>query len=419
MFTMSRAVADAATLSARKADMKFLGYRRPDGSVGIRNHTLIVPNGRAAANLGVLISRIVAGTKIFVATNENGRDPVDRATLARTLRGLAMNPNVGAVLVVGLSRNGSHEEFSEKNFLEPIVATGKPVDTVFMDECGGFDAAFALGVRKARGLLIAASRARRSEAELGDLSVSVKCGYSDTTSGMAGNPVVGKAFDRIVAAGGNAYFAETTEVIGAEHLVAARFTDSGERAKFLAAVARVENEARQLGQDIRSINPIPANIAAGLTTLEEKSLGAVSKSGTSPVRSCLLYGERPRQRGLHFMDSWMSSSVIFLGFAAAGSVLNIFQVGGGSFGKGYMMPVFNAGVVAPVLFMTGNPHTWEKVRDDMDFSAASVLENHASIHDVSGKLLEHICNVASGELTRGETFGMDETVEVFLKGHCF
>ncbi|MCI7568819.1 MAG: UxaA family hydrolase [Desulfovibrio sp.] len=399
--------------------MKFSGYRRPDGSVGIRNHTLIVPNGRAAADLGVLISKVVAGVKIFVATNENGRDPQDRATLARTLRGLAMNPNVGAVLVVGLTRNGSHAEFSEAAFLEPIRATGKPVETVFLDECGGFDAALAQGVRKARGLLVAASRARRTEADLGDLTLSVKCGYSDTTSGMAGNPVVGNVFDRLVAAGGSAYFAETTEVIGAEHLVARRFTDDGERKEFLAAVARVENEARELGQDIRSINPIPANIAAGLTTLEEKSLGAVSKSGTSPIQSCLRYGERPACRGLHFMDSWMSSSVLFLGFAAAGSVLNIFQVGGGNFVKGCMMPVFTAGVVAPVLFMTGNPHTWEKAGEDMDFSAAPVLERHASIEEVGSRLLEHICDIASGELTRGETFNVDETVEVFLRGHCF
>lgn len=399
--------------------MQFLGYRRPDGSVGIRNYTIIVANGRAAANLGVLAGKLVSGTKCFVASNENGREEEDRATLARTLLGLALNPNVGAVLVVGISRNGSHEEFSETNFLDRIRASGKPTDEVFLEECGGFDAALSQAVRKARQLRIAASRAVREEAALGDLAVSVKCGYSDATSGMAGNPVVGYAFDRIVAAGGTAYFAETTEVIGAEHLVGSRFDDAAEREKFLAAARRVENAARAIGQDIRSINPIPANIAAGLTTLEEKSLGAIAKAGTSPIRSCLRYGERPQQRGLHFMDSWMSSSVLFLGFAAAGSVLNIFQVGGSKFCRDCMMPVFNAGVVAPVMFMTGNPRTWENAGGDMDFCASTVLSQNESIPSAGQRLLTHLCSIATGELTKGETFAIDETVDVYLRGQCF
>lgn len=416
---MSMVVVDAATSKTTQVNMEFLGYHRPDGSVGIRNYTLIIANGRAAANLGMLIGKLVTGVKCFVASNENGRETEDRATLARTLRGLAMNPNVGAVLVVGLTRDGSHQEFSYENFVAPVEATGKPVECVFVEECGGFDEALGIGVRKARRLVIAASRCVRAKAGLGDLRVAVKCGYSDSTSGMAGNPVVGKTFDRIVASGGTAMFAETTEVIGAEHLVGKRFTDEAERAEFLAAVSRVEQEAKSIGQDIRSINPIPANIAAGLTTLEEKSLGAIAKAGSSPISSCLRYGERPATSGLHFMDSWMSSSVLFLGFAAAGSVLSIFQVGGSKFGKNIMMPVFNAGIVSPILFMTGNPRTWSNVHDNMDFSAADVLAGSASIGETSDNLLSHLCRIASGELTKGETFALDEVVEVYLRGHCF
>ncbi len=401
------------------SELKFWGYRRPDGSVGIRNHTVIIPNGRGAADLGVLISKLVRGTVCFVASNENGREPRDRETLARTLLGLALNPNAGSVLVVGVSRNGSHEEFSEKNFLDLIKKSGKPVDEIFLDECGGFDSALSRGVRKARELRISASKVVRSQASLGDLSISVKCGYSDASSGMAGNPVVGYAFDKIVAAGGSACFAETTEVIGAEHLLCSRFPDEQERAEFLSAVLAVENNAKSIGQDIRAINPIPANIAAGLSTLEEKSLGAVAKAGKSPIQSCLKYGERPSKKGLHFMDSWMSSSVLFLGFAASGSVLNIFQVGGGKFCKGCMMPVFNAGVVAPVMFMTGNPRTWENTGADMDFNASTVLSAKEQIAVAGERLLAHICALASGELTKGETFAVDETVEVYLRGHCF
>ncbi|MDR2161489.1 MAG: UxaA family hydrolase [Desulfovibrio sp.] len=399
--------------------MNFLGYKRPDGRVGIRNHTLIIANGRNAANLGALISKSVQGAKCFVATNENGRGADDRAAIARTLTGLGNNPNVGAVLVVGAKRDGSHEEFFYDAFVGEIAGSGKPLETLFMDECGGFDAALGAGVRKARNLLIAASRAERVRAGLGDLFLAVKCGYSDASSGMAGNPAVGHLFDSVVDAGGTAVFSETTEVIGAEHLLSKRFTSPCEAAKFLAAVQRVEDEAKALGKDIRTINPIPANIAAGLSTLEEKSLGAIAKAGRRPLGQCLRYAESPKSRGLHFMDSWMSSSVLFLGFAAAGSVLNIFQVGGGSFGKGQMMPTANAGVVAPTIFMTGNPRTFENTGEDMDFSAAGILTERRPISHIGNVLCEKVCKIAGGELTKGETLNIEEVVEVYLRGACF
>jgi altronate dehydratase large subunit len=399
--------------------MKFWGYRRADGTVGIRNHTLIIANGRSGANLGVLIGKVVRGTVCFVPTNENGRGKNDRATIARILAGLAKNANVGSVLVVGISRDGSHEEFSYGKIAGEIEKTGKPMDTLFMDECGGFDNALGIGVRKARSLLIEASKATRQEADFGDLFVALKCGYSDVTSGLAGNPAVGYLFDKIVDAGGTAMFGETTEVIGAEHLIAKRFIDKAEAEKFLAAVRRVENDAIALGTDIREINPIPANIAAGLSTIEEKSLGAIAKAGSRPLRSCVMYGEAPKENGLHFMDTWMSSSTIFLGLAAAGSILNIFQVGGGKFCKGQMMPVHNSGIVTPTLFMTGNPRTFANAGEDMDFSAAPILSEKKSLKEIGEALCGRVLAVASGELTKGETLNVDEQVEVYMREACF
>ncbi len=399
--------------------MNFLGYKRADGKIGIRNHTLIIANGRGSANLGVLISKAVKGATSFVAPNENGRGETDRATIARTLRGLARNANTGSVLIVGTHREGTHEEFSYENLIAPIIATGKPVDMVFMDQHGGLDGALGAGVRKARNLLIEASRAPRCQAGLGDLCMGVKCGYSDASSGMAGNPAVGYLFDRIVDGGGSAIFAETTEVIGAEHLLVKRFVSESEAAAFLAAVRKVEDDAKAMGKDIRTINPIPANIEAGLSTLEEKSLGAIAKAGTKPLQSCLKSGEEPRCKGLHFMDAWMSSSTLFLGFAAAGSVLNIFQVGGGNFIKGQIMPVANAGVITPTFFMTGNPRTFANAGEDMDFSAAGILSERKSIKETGEALCAKVCSVASGELTKGETLNVDETVEVYLREACF
>jgi altronate dehydratase large subunit len=396
--------------------MKFQGYVRPDGSTGIRNHTLVMANGRGAATLAAIVAKLVNGTRLFIQPNENGRDGEDRKTISRTLVGLAKNPNVGAVLIVGNKKNGGYPEFSHEAIVDEIAACGKPMDTLFMDGCGGFQQAIGLAVRKARTLVQKASECPRTEVSLGALNIAVKCGYSDATSGMSGNPVVGHLFDRLVDDGGRALFAETTEVIGAEHIVAKRFTDAAERAKFLAAVERVEEEARSTGEDIRTINPIPANIQAGLTTLEEKSLGAIAKSGTRPIQGCVQYAEIPSGRGLYYMDSWMSSTALFLGFAAAGSVLNIFQVGGGWFTDDTMMPTVNTGLISPTLYMTGNPRTWEKAHREMDFNSGTVITEREPIDQAGERLVAEVLAFASGRLTKGETLNVDDNVEVYLRG---
>lgn len=399
--------------------MNFLGYERPGGFIGIRNHTLIIANTRPAANLGVLIHKLVRGTKVFVPTTELGREDEDRAAIARTLIGLAKNPNVGAVLVVGNNRDGSHQEFCYDAFVGEIMKSDKPVDTVFINDCGGFDNALSLGVRKARKLLIEASKVNRRPCGLGELHMALKCGFSDATSGISGNPTVGYLFDRIVEAGGTVMFSETTEVIGAEHILAKRFVNDEQREKFLAAVKRVENDAIASGKDIRQINPIPQNIAAGLSTLEEKSLGAIVKAGTSPLQSIVNFGEIPQGKGLHFMDGWMAAVVLFVGFAAAGSVLNIFQVGGGTLAKGAMMPSFDTGLVTPTLYMTGNPKAFSNAGEDFDFTASPIISEGKSIPEMGEKLIEKVCHIASGELTQGETYDLEESIDVYVRGACF
>lgn len=396
--------------------MKFLGYVRPNGQVGIRNHMLVVANGRGAGNLATMVANTIAGAKIYVAPNENGRDTPDRSAIARVITGLAKNANVGGVLVVGNKRDGGYPEFSYENIVGEISKAGKPMDTVFMSENNGFYQSLGEGMRKGRMIAEAASEARREEVDFGTLSIAVKCGYSDATSGMSGNPVVGNMFDRLVQAGGTAMFAETTEVIGAEHLMAGRFTTEEERRKFLAAVKRVEDEAKATGEDIRSINPIPANIQAGLTTLEEKSLGAIAKAGSSQIHQCLLYAEAPCKPGLHYMDSWMSSTALFLGFAAAGAVLTIFQMGGGWMPNNAMMPTANTALISPTMYATGNPRMYEKSPYEIDFTAGSVITEGESIADAGERMARLICRIASGKLTKGETLNVQENLELYLRG---
>lgn len=397
--------------------MTFLGYVRPDGRVGIRNYLLVVSNGRGGGALASIIASQVTGAKYYVPPSEFGRESSDRQTLARTVVGLADNPNVGAVLVVGVKPDSGYPELSREVVADPIMALDKPVDSVFLSTCGGFHAAIGEGIRKARVLAREASRAVRMEVDFGRLCLGVKCGYSDPTSGIAGNLVVGSLVDSLIDAGGTAFFSETTEVIGAEHLVSKRFTDPEEREKFLEAVAWTERTAKATGQDIRSINPVPANIEAGISTLEEKSLGAVAKSGTRAIKGCLAYAEAPKSNGLYFVDSWMATVTLFLGFAASGAVLNIFQVGGGWFPpQDAMMPGHHIGLVAPTMYMTGNPYTYPKADSDIDFDAGGVISRKESPAHVAEGLRAHVCTLASGMLTKVETLNVQDQLEVYMRG---
>lgn len=395
--------------------MKIQGYVRKDGRVGIRNHLLVISNGSAAGCLAKLVASHLPQCRCFVPQTEFGREASDRATLCRTIVGLATNPNVGAVLIVGIKADNGYPELSRESVMSPILASGKPVESVFIENTG-FHNAIGEGIRKGRGLLHKISRLSRVSASLGDLCIGVKCGYSDPSSGIAGNIVAGNLVDRVIDAGGTVLFGETTEVIGAEHIVAKRFQDEKMRARFLEIVETVEERAKSIGQDIRSINPVPSNIAGGITTLEEKSLGAIAKSGTRPIRGCLEYAERPPSSGLYFVDSWMATVSLFLGFAAAGSVLNIFQMGGSWLPNDAMLPGHNLGVVSPSLFMTGNPRTWDNASSEMDFSAGDIFLHSASVEDIGLKLAEEVCSIASGGFTKTETLNMDDALEMYLQG---
>ena len=398
--------------------MKFLGFVRENGKVGIRNHVLVVSITRNTATLAYTIANAVRYTRLYVGPNENGRTSEDRQTMARAITGLAKNPNVGGVLLVGNKPDGGYEEFTYANIVENIAATGKPTETLFISRDGGYSTCIGLGMEKARKLVEKCSEFRREEVDFGQLFLAVKCGYSDASSGMAGNPVVGYVFDRLCAAGGTAMFSETTEVIGAESIVAQRFPDPIQRARFLACVRKVEEDAKGTGEDIRTINPIPANIEAGLTTIEEKSLGAIAKAGTMPIQQCTRYAEAPTAPGLNYMDSWMSSSALFAGFSSAGATLNIFQFGGGAMPDKCMMPVADTGVVAPIMFCTGNPRAYERGHKEIDYNSGVVISKKASVEETGEKLIQLICSIASGKLTKGETLNVAEPVELYLQGPC-
>lgn len=393
-----------------------LGYRNPDGSVGIRNYVLILSVTRAVHLLASKIAENVRMTKVFVGEDEDGKSTKDRQTMSRVFIGLGMNPNVSGVLVVCNKADSGYPELNPQHIVTKIELSGKRVELLSVEESGGYYKALAKGIKVTRSLVIEASKRRKESAKLGELAVGIKCGLSDSTSGISGNPTVGYFIDKLIDDGGTAFFSETTEVIGAEHILAKRFLTDKVRDKFLKAVYDIEDEAKTTGEDIRSINPIPANIEAGLTTLEEKSLGAISKAGSREIQNVLGYAERPERKGLFFMDAWMSSTSLFLGYAAAGANLVIFQMGGAVLPFDSPMPAIATGLVAPIFYTTGNPLVFKKDIDEFDFGSGTIIEGIETLEEAGENLTSTISEVASGMLTKAETLNYQDPIQIYLKG---
>ena len=374
------------------SDLTFLGYHRPDGSVGIRNHVALLSIMGLTNPLGRRLQREVAGT-IFIPT-PNGRGQVgeDRALLERSLVGLAANPNIAAVCVL------AYEAVSPRFYVDALRHTGKPVQVVTILENQGVIAATAQGLRTATELVINASAIPRLPAPLSKLSVALECGGSDPTAGRASNPTLGAVADRLIDAGGTVIFSETIELIGCERILAARAVSpaAGE------AIIRTINDrllaAEARGGDVRRVNPVPENIAAGLQTLEDKALGAMWKTGSRPIAGVLQYAERPPGPGLYLMDTPFFSTESMVGMAAGGAQLTLFSTGVGN----------NIGIpVGPALKVTGNPNTGGLMWEHVDVDVSGIVRGSEGVEQAASRVLAELLAVCSGKLVKGEV--LDET----------
>ncbi|MBN1685291.1 MAG: UxaA family hydrolase, partial [Spirochaetales bacterium] len=367
--------------------------------------------------LADMIHKAVPDTRVFICSGELGRPRNDRLVLYRTLVGLGLNPNTASVLVVGSRKEAGYDELKAERIIRELSASGKRVEVLMMAESDGFYNSLGKGIRIARDMVWEASQTMRAPAELKKLNLGVKCGMSDSTSAICGNPAVGKVFDRLIEAGGKGVFSETTEVIGAEHVLVRRAKNDTVAQKLLKAVKDTEDKAKQTGEDIRSTNPIPENIAGGLSTLEEKSLGAIVKSGTSSIEDVIQYAEQMPHGGLYFMDAWMSSLSLPTGYAASGAQLFLYQMGGqGIPGREFTAPAVSSGVVIPIMYLTGNSNTYERGRDIIDFSSGPVLEDRETLDEAAERLLDWILKVASGAKTKAETINFDDPIELYFQG---
>ncbi len=373
------------------AARQFLGYRRADGRVGVRNHVLILsPTGLTSAAAS-RVAGLVHGAIGVTSGYGRGQVTADAQLQFDTLAGLAGNPNVAAVVVLAASGEIT------ASYVDAIAASGKPVVGVSLPDV--HEDALALvdaGVRAATRLVRDVSALRREPCAMRDLCIAVECGHSDATSGLVCNPLVGRMTELIVAGGGQAMFSETVEWTGAEHLLASRAV-SGEVARdIVQAVIARERMVRESGGDIRAQNPGPQNVAGGLSTIEEKALGAVAKGGSQPIQKLLRATERPEGPGLFLMDTPYFSPESMTAMVAGGAQMVIFTTGAGN---------SYCSLVAPTFKMSANPQTGARLREQIDFAAGDVFRGMVELEDAAASAVAALLEVASGTLTLGEIVG--------------
>jgi altronate dehydratase large subunit len=375
---------------------EFEGYRRPDGSVGVRNHVAVVPVSVTASSLAERIAADAGDGVVATPHGMGSNQPAPaRAQTRRVLRGVGRNPNVGAALIVALGT----EAIDADDVADAVADAGRPVETLRIREVGGTAAAIERGTDLARSIRADADDARRESADASELIFGVECGGSDATSGIAANPAVGAACDRLVAAGGTACFSETPEFIGAEHVLADRCVDDATRERLLARVEEREDMARRMGVDLRGAQPTPGNQEGGLTTIEEKSLGAISKGGTTPVRGMVDYAHSlPTGGGLVLMDTPGYDVESVVGKVAGGAQIVAFTTGRGS---------TTGNPIAPVIKVTGNPKTWERMANNIDVNASTVIDGE-SPSTVGDRIYRTLLDVADGRRTEAERRGLTE-----------
>lgn len=368
-----------------------LSVFRIDQQPGIRNHVVILSLNSFCNRAVELIATAVRGTLPLVHPFGRNEIGIYRERLERTIEGVVLNPNVGAVLLVG------YEPDSTQALLDKVrQKTAKSVDSVLVLESGTMSAVHA-GVDKAIWMMLCASEALRKPAsDFEGFIFGVKCGGSDATSGVASNGAIGEAVDRILERGGTAIFSETTEILGAEHLLARRAVNEDVAQKIYEAVKANEKLAMDAGIDLLGINPVPDNVRGGITTIEEKSLGAIMKTGTYPIEDVLSYGERPEKPGLYFMDSPSAASEVVTGMSACGAQMILFSTGSCN-------PVGNP--ISPVLKVTSNPRTVARMRQHLDVDISDILTKGQSLRDAGDCIVEAVKAVSNGRLTTAEITG--------------
>lgn len=375
--------------------MEFEGYRRPDGSVGVRNHVLVMPVAYTANHVTSRIAKEVLGVATFKHQHGNDQEGGDLEQTKRVLAGFATHPNVYGVVIVGMG----YEHVSLEEIAEAARNKNKPVRVVNIIEQGGMKNSVDYGVTAAQELLEESLKVKREPVPISELILGTECGGSDACSGISANPAVGSCCDRLVENGGTAILSETMELIGAEELLAERAISPEIERRVFETIETMENRALKAGVDVRGTQPAPGNIEGGISTLEEKSLGSVRKGGTSPLMDIIDYAEHTKTNGLVWMDTTGHDSEQLVGMVAGGCQVVAFTTGRGT---------ALGSPIAPVIKIASNTPMYERMKDNMDNNAGTVVQRLETIDQVGVRIFEMLKSVAAGQQTKSEILGHNE-----------
>jgi altronate dehydratase large subunit len=315
--------------------------------------------------------------------------------MIRVMSGFCSNPNVAGVLLVGLGC----EMMTPELIGDQLKKRGQKFEILSIQTEGGTSASIEKGKKLASKMVAEIEPMEREEIHCSELIIGTKCGGSDALSGLTANPALGVASDILVEKGGTVLLTEIPEMIGAEHILAKRAANPEIQRKILEITAATEKCVKDLGVDIRESEPSPGNKEGGLTSLEEKSLGAILKGGTSLIRQVIGYAENPTEKGLIIMDGPAHDAVVGTGFNAAGAHLIVFTTGRGT-------PLGTP--IAPVIKVSSNTWIYNHMRDNIDLDAGRILEGTGSIQSIGEEIFQEIIQVASGKTTRSEILGHTE-----------
>lgn len=376
----------------------FLGYKRSDGKVGVRNHILILPCSVCASDTTRIIATRVKGAVTF--NNQLGCSQlgIDFEYTIDTLAGFAANPNVYGTVLVSLGCENAQIDLVRKAIEK---RTNKPLKNVIIQEEGGTIKAIEKSIFYAKEMALKANSVLKEETSVSELIIGTECGGSDPTSGLAANPVIGSLSDIIVSLGGTSILSETTEFIGAEHILAKRSKNEEVKKKIFDIIYRYERHIKiNTGEDVRDGNPSPGNKDGGLTTLEEKSLGCIHKGGESIINAVYDYAKEIKEKGLVIMDTPGNDPSSITGMVAGGAQIILFSTGRGT-------PTGHP--IAPVIKITGNRETYKNMKDNIDFDASGVIYSKSTIKELSENLFKEVLEVSDGKLTKAEILGFTET----------
>ena len=377
--------------------MEFMGYRREDGSVGIRNHVLIIPTVVCANQVARGISSSVKGSVWVEHQHGCSQLAPDAAQTGKVFIGHGTNPNVFGVVVVGLGCEvvRAQEIAAEIKKQCPY----KPVHCVIIQETGGSYKSIADGAAAAQEMMSQASLMAREPIDVSELILGTECGGSDACSGLSANPALGATSDLLIEAGGTSILSETPELIGTENIIARRAINEDVAKRACAKIKECEDSAKATGVDMRGGNPTPGNIAGGLSSIEEKSLGCIYKGGSTPIVDVIDYADKITEKGLVYMDTPGNDIEQLTGLAAGGCQICVFTTGRGT-------PTGSA--IVPTIKVASNSFTYNKMTGDIDINAGTIIDGDETIDEVGKRIFDEMILVSSGKLAKSEITGHND-----------